>query len=310
MRSGLTLRAAAASTVLAAVVPAGFMILTLAIQNLRTVTLANTRAQSALTTSNELEKTVLNLQTGLRGYRLTVQPSFLRPFQAALAAYPPLARSLAQSAAGDPVARAHAAAIDRDIRDYAQHWAIPLLRLSRTDLLAARRLTATGRGERRLNAIRVQFGADLARETVALFAVMAEAKDIDLAAGGDPSVIVEGDRLRLGQLLGNLLSNAIKFTPKGGQVRVSVSREPGSCLIQVADTGIGIPADEREHLFERFYRTPTATGHGISGAGLGLAVCKTIAEAHEGTIGVTGTRGGGTAFVVQLPLATQEETRR
>ncbi len=92
--------------------------------------------------------------------------------------------------------------------------------------------------------------------------------------------MVLGDRLRLGQLLSNLVSNAVKFTPEGGQVRVRVGEQDGTCQVEVTDSGIGIPVADRAHLFERFYRASTATG--TAGSGLGLAISKAIAEAHGG----------------------------
>ena len=142
--------------------------------------------------------------------------------------------------------------------------------------------------------------AELVGETVALFEGTAAEKRIELTADMAPRVVVRGDRLRVGQLLGNLVSNAVKFTPEGGQVRVRVGEQGGSCVVEVTDSGIGIPAEERPHLFERFYRASTATG--TAGSGLGLAISKAIAEAHGGTIRIADSGGSGTRFVVQIPL--------
>jgi signal transduction histidine kinase len=151
--------------------------------------------------------------------------------------------------------------------------------------------------------------AALATETAGTFAKLAADKGVGIAADAGSAVIVRGDGLRLSQLLGNLVSNAVKFTPQGGRVSLRVAEQGTSCLIEVADTGIGIPAAERDHLFERFYRGATAREHGITGTGLGLAVCKAMAEAHQGTIRVADSDGGGTTFIVELPLAVRQEAR-
>jgi PAS domain S-box-containing protein len=149
--------------------------------------------------------------------------------------------------------------------------------------------------------------AELAHETAELVASTAQAKQITLDLQGDEHAFVRGDRQRLGQLLTNLVNNAIKFTPEEGSVTVAVAAHDGTCRISVRDTGIGIPPDEREHLFERFYRTTNATSRGIKGTGLGLAISKAIAESHEGTLKLGDADGPGTEFVVELPLAIREE---
>jgi PAS domain S-box-containing protein len=147
--------------------------------------------------------------------------------------------------------------------------------------------------------------AELVGETVALFEGAATEKGIELNADTGPRAVVHGDRLRLGQLLGNLVSNAVKFTPEGGQVWVRVGEQDGTCQVEVTDSGIGIPAADRAHLFERFYRASTATG--TAGSGLGLAISKAIAEAHGGTIRIADSGGSGTRFVVEIPLHVTAE---
>jgi PAS domain S-box-containing protein len=142
--------------------------------------------------------------------------------------------------------------------------------------------------------------AELVGETVALFEGTAAEKRIELTADMVSRAIVHGDRLRLGQLLSNLVSNAVKFTPEGGQVRVRVGGQGGTCQVEVTDSGIGIPLEDRGHLFERFYRASTATG--TAGSGLGLAISKAIAQAHGGTIRIADSGGSGTRFVVEIPL--------
>jgi PAS domain S-box-containing protein len=141
---------------------------------------------------------------------------------------------------------------------------------------------------------------ELVGETVALFEGAAAEKRIELIADTGSPAVVLGDRLRLGQLLSNLVSNAIKFTPEGGQVSIRVREQDGTCQVEVTDSGIGIPAADRTHLFERFYRASTATG--TAGSGLGLAISKAIAEAHGGTIRIADSSGSGTRVLVEIPL--------
>ena len=108
--------------------------------------------------------------------------------------------------------------------------------------------------------------------------------------------------MRLAQLLDNLVSNAIKFTPQGGRVDVRVRERVGSADLEVRDTGMGIPADEQEHLFERFFRASQATEQAIQGTGLGLAISKAIVHAHGGRIAVASEEGEGQTFRVALPI--------
>jgi signal transduction histidine kinase len=125
-------------------------------------------------------------------------------------------------------------------------------------------------------------------------------KSVELVLEAKSSKLT-GDRLRLGQVLDNLVSNAVKFTPEGGRVTVRVSDGADGTLLEVADTGLGIPADEQERLFERFFRASTAATHAVPGTGLGLTVVKAIVEAHGGTIAVASEVGRGTTVRVNLP---------
>ena len=141
----------------------------------------------------------------------------------------------------------------------------------------------------------------LAAESVQAAEPGAEGQGVGLVLAVEP-VRVEGDRLRLGQLLDNLVSNAVKFTPDGGTVTVSLGARGGEAVLEIADTGIGIPADEQDRLFERFYRASTARERSIEGTGLGLVIARAIAEAHGGRIGFESKEGAGTTFRVGLPL--------
>jgi PAS domain S-box-containing protein len=118
----------------------------------------------------------------------------------------------------------------------------------------------------------------------------------------DDDVRATVDPVRIGQALDNLLSNAVKFTPRGGSVTIGLESAPGTVRLIVADTGIGIPADEVARLSERFFRASTATQHAVKGVGLGLTITKAIVTAHAGTIDIDSTVGAGTTFTVELPL--------
>ena len=114
-----------------------------------------------------------------------------------------------------------------------------------------------------------------------------------------------GDVDRLKQLLLNLISNAIKYTPDGGTVDLSLSKKNGWAYLRIADTGVGIPAEDLPYIFDRFYRVDKARARsqlGQGGAGLGLAIAKWIAQAHGGNIDVTSTVGEGTIFTIIFPI--------
>jgi signal transduction histidine kinase len=167
------------------------------------------------------------------------------------------------------------------------------------DLLFVARLDAGG--------LQLQLEDDVSLDDVVAEAVEsagadARSHDIALQLERDGNVSVRGDRERLGQLVANLLSNAVKFTPAGGSVTARVFREDELGVIEVEDTGIGIPKAEQERLFQRFFRSSTATDQAIPGTGLGLAITRAIAEAHDGRITFRSEPGEGTCFRIELPL--------
>ena len=120
--------------------------------------------------------------------------------------------------------------------------------------------------------------------------------------GEESSLPIAGDEARLDQVLTNLLSNAVKYSPNGGRVEVRLAREDGTASLTIADQGMGIPVDERGDLFAPFSRTDAAKQSGVEGTGLGLYISRRIVEAHDGTIAVEDTPGGGTTFRIRLPL--------
>ncbi len=132
----------------------------------------------------------------------------------------------------------------------------------------------------------------------------AERAAVGLRLEAEPVGLIDGDRDRVGQLVDNLVSNALKFTQEYGEVVVSLGPGAGGWPeVAVRDDGMGIPDAEQQHLFERFFRSSTATTRAVPGAGLGLTICKTIVEAHEGEIAVESTEGLGTTVRVRLPLS-------
>ncbi|OJH38461.1 PAS domain-containing sensor histidine kinase [Cystobacter ferrugineus] len=118
----------------------------------------------------------------------------------------------------------------------------------------------------------------------------------------DEMLIIQGDRGRLAQVLVNLLENAIKYSPTGGLIRLTVDRYGAQALVSVMDTGIGIPSDQKAHLFERFFRARNAPISGFGGLGLGLYICRDIVERHGGRIWVESEVGSGSTFRFTLPV--------
>ncbi len=145
-------------------------------------------------------------------------------------------------------------------------------------------------------------GADLgtvAAEVVEAQRPQADEFEVELRLACE-SVCATVDRARIAELLENLVSNALKFTPAEGSVEVRVSHGDGLAILEVADTGVGISASDRAHLFERFFRSRGARN--VPGVGLGLSIVKAIVDAHGGRIAVTSDAGTGTTFHVEVPL--------
>ena len=124
---------------------------------------------------------------------------------------------------------------------------------------------------------------------------------VGISATIDPPFTAMIDQSRFAQVLDNLLTNAVKYTPRGGSIAVTLTSDATSLELSVADTGRGIPAHELKHVFNRFYRTESVRGGGISGAGLGLAIVQNIVKAHHGSVEVASDVTVGTTFTVTLP---------
>jgi two-component system OmpR family sensor kinase len=156
---------------------------------------------------------------------------------------------------------------------------------------------------------RLDEGQPLEREPVDLAELAAEA--VETARAVDPSRPIDlevesarvlGDRARLRRVLDNLLGNVRSHTPAGTAAHVRVRTENGSAVIEVSDEGPGLPADEVDSVFRRFYRADASRSRENGGVGLGLSIVAAIAQAHEGTVSAGAAPGGGATFRVALPL--------
>ncbi len=146
--------------------------------------------------------------------------------------------------------------------------------------------------------------APLAASTTEQMSLLAEDKGVAVACNVEGKVSVDGDRSRIKQVVVNLLDNAIKYTPAGGSISLNVHARGGKAVLEVADTGMGIPAGALPHLFERFFRVDKARSRDAGGAGLGLAIVKSICAAHGGKVEVESVEGKGSCFRVELPLSS------
>jgi signal transduction histidine kinase len=189
----------------------------------------------------------------------------------------------------------------RGYLDVVDHNADRLLRLV-DDLLLVAQLEA---GQLVVRRVELDL-AVVARQAVAEAQPSAAAKNITLTVDADVAVPLQADKGRVFRTAGNLLSNAIKFTPAGGDVRVSVLHADGVVRLEVADTGIGIAADDQERLFDRFFRASAVAEQHFPGTGLGLYIAQAIVQAHGGSITVRSEPGQGTSFSVALPTVAAE----
>ncbi|MBS0366559.1 MAG: HAMP domain-containing protein [Proteobacteria bacterium] len=166
-------------------------------------------------------------------------------------------------------------------------------------LLALSRMDA---GEAQAPAQRVDLG-ELAATTAGQMSLLAEDKDVRISCAAAPDVAVSGDPSRLKQVIVNLLDNAIKYTPVGGEVCLTVTRDAGMALLEVRDNGIGIPAEALPHVFQRFYRVDGSRSREQGGAGLGLSIVESICGAYGAQVEVSSTPGAGSTFRIRQPLA-------
>lgn len=155
--------------------------------------------------------------------------------------------------------------------------------------------------------------AAIIEQAVAAMAAQAGDKNLTVAVDTPAHLDVYADGSRLQQVADNLLSNAVKYTPAGGPITITAGMdEPEGDQAWItwttADTGIGIPAADRPHLFRRFYRASTALDRRIPGTGLGLVITRAIVERHGGTVALAEHDGPGTVFSIRLPAKPSEPT--
>lgn len=146
------------------------------------------------------------------------------------------------------------------------------------------------------------------REVVAQFEAPYQAKGLTLAAdlAAAPPVLMVGDPERLHQLMANLLDNSLKYTDSGGRVELSLEPGPGLALIHLRDSSPGVPRAELERIFQRLYRLEGSRQRATGGAGLGLAICRNIVEAHEGLITARVSPLGGLWITIELPVPGEQ----
>jgi heavy metal sensor kinase len=197
--------------------------------------------------------------------------------------------------------------LDREVRDRVAGLLEEVLRLTKIveQLFLLSRLDA---GEAQSECRPCDL-ADLVRSTAEQMNLLAEDKGISISGLAREPVFVEGDRARLKQVVVNLLDNAIKYTPRKGTIQWSVQRVNGHAVLEVADNGIGIPADALPRIFDRFYRVDAARSDDTESAGLGLSIVKSICTAHQAEVQVESAASGGSCFRVKLP-AIKEHTQK
>lgn len=142
--------------------------------------------------------------------------------------------------------------------------------------------------------------ADIAQDSIEIMRLLANERQLSLVSSLDAAKC-EADPERILQILLNLLSNAFKFSPPGSKISVNTRTESGFATLEVRDNGTGIEAEHLAHIFERFYRVDGSRTRATGGAGLGLAICQSIAQAHHGTISCESTPGKGSTFILRIP---------
>jgi signal transduction histidine kinase len=149
--------------------------------------------------------------------------------------------------------------------------------------------------------------AALSRSIVSGLQAAADDHGIRLQATGADRVVAMADRDRLGQVLGNLIGNAVTYTPRGGRVVMTVAADTAACTVAVADTGIGLPPEELERVFDRFYRVE-GVERPPGGSGIGLGIARAIARAHCGDVtAASDGPGRGATFTLRVPLDARRD---
>jgi heavy metal sensor kinase len=147
--------------------------------------------------------------------------------------------------------------------------------------------------------------AELAVTTADQMSLLAEDKNITVVCDSSMPIMIQGDRPRLKQVIVNLLDNAIKYTPNGGRITLKISQDDGYAVLDIADDGVGIPAEALPHVFKRFFRVDGSRSRDQGGAGLGLSIVKSICDAHGARVEVSSMPGQGSRFRIRQPLSTE-----
>jgi signal transduction histidine kinase/CheY-like chemotaxis protein len=155
-----------------------------------------------------------------------------------------------------------------------------------------------------------RFGVlDAVREVHNVIRSLSERRDIDLSINIEPNDLeVRADKSKFKQVLYNLLSNAIKFTAQGGRVWVNGKADDGDLIVDVGDTGVGIPEEHHARIFDEFYQLGNATTRQVEGTGLGLSLTRRLVDLHGGSISLESEPGKGSVFTFKLPLSGIEVT--
>ncbi len=147
----------------------------------------------------------------------------------------------------------------------------------------------------------------LLQEQVKRLSPLARENGIELDCQLKELLDVNGDALKLQQVVYNIIDNAIKYTPRGGEVHCTLNRAGKKAIIRVQDTGVGIPEADLPHIFDRFYRVDKARSRETGGTGLGLSIVKQFVLLHGGNITAKSAPGKGSTFVIELPLAEKKK---
>lgn len=147
--------------------------------------------------------------------------------------------------------------------------------------------------------------SDSVGQWVANFAPLADSRDVDLSVDCGHDINIEADLYKMERICYNLISNAIKYNRKGGRVRISLAADGGMARLTVSDTGIGIPRDKINHVFDRFFQ---ASAENRGGTGIGLAIVKAFVDLHHGQVTAEANADGGATFTVSLSLTQPGET--
>jgi len=144
--------------------------------------------------------------------------------------------------------------------------------------------------------------SDTVRETVSRLSPLAKKRGQEIAVSIEDGCEMFADPGKLAQVCYNIIENAIKYTPDGGKISVSLHRMGRDAVLEISDTGVGIPEEDLPHVFDRFYRVDKARSRDTGGTGLGLSIVQQIIRLHAGSVTVQSERGKGTTFTVQLPV--------